>query len=217
LVAAVVAVAAGDVVAAVVNPAASPVLAIGSQVIDLTPGPVKEWAIAWFGTADKAVLVGCVLAGTVALAAAAGIVSRDRPRAGAGILAAMALLVLVITLARDDARSADALPALITAPVAIVALLGLRGMELRGVVQGDEPGQLVDAGRRTVLASLSLLATGALLGMLGSGLRRRNAVPVDVALPKPTKPIKPLPRGLGREGITPLRSSNRSFYRIDTA
>ena len=38
-------VAAAHLVAALTVPAASPVLAVGSTVIDLTPTPVKEWAI----------------------------------------------------------------------------------------------------------------------------------------------------------------------------
>ena len=46
-------VAAGHVVAALTDPASSPVLAVGSSVIDLTPTPVKEWAVAQFGTKDK--------------------------------------------------------------------------------------------------------------------------------------------------------------------
>ena len=45
--------AAAHLVAALTVPAASPVLAVGSTVIDLTPTPVKEWAIRTFGTADK--------------------------------------------------------------------------------------------------------------------------------------------------------------------
>ena len=56
--AAVAGMAAGHLVAGIVNPAASPVLAVGSTVIDLTPTPLKEFAIARFGTADKAVLLG---------------------------------------------------------------------------------------------------------------------------------------------------------------
>ncbi|MDF2585094.1 MAG: oxidoreductase, partial [Mycobacterium sp.] len=35
--------------------------AIGSTVIDLTPGPVKEWAIQTFGTSDKLFLSLAVL------------------------------------------------------------------------------------------------------------------------------------------------------------
>ena len=35
--------------------------AIGSTVVDLTPGPVKEWAIQLFGTSDKLFLALSVL------------------------------------------------------------------------------------------------------------------------------------------------------------
>jgi DMSO/TMAO reductase YedYZ molybdopterin-dependent catalytic subunit len=212
LVAAVVAVAVGDLIAAFVNPAASPLLAIGSQVIDLTPHPVKEWAIDWFGTADKAVLIGCVLAGTTALAAAAGIVSRSRPALGAGVLAAMSLVAMLIALLRHDARPADGLPALLTAPVAIAVLLWLGRMGTKE--EGESP---TDDGRRSMLISLSLLAFAGLLAMGASNLRRTKAPPITVALPEPAEPSPPLPRGFGREGMTPFRSSNASFYRIDTA
>ncbi len=42
----VVGMAAGHLVASLLDPASSPVLAVGSTVIDLTPTPVKEWAVA---------------------------------------------------------------------------------------------------------------------------------------------------------------------------
>ena len=50
----------GHLDAGFVSPEASPVLAVGSTVIDLTPTPVKEWAVAQFGTADKPILIGSV-------------------------------------------------------------------------------------------------------------------------------------------------------------
>ena len=53
-------VATGHFVASLLNPASSPVLAVGSQVIDLTPTPMKEWAIRQFGDKDKTILVGSV-------------------------------------------------------------------------------------------------------------------------------------------------------------
>ena len=46
--------AAGHLVASLLNPASSPVLAVGSQVIDLTPTPLKEWAIRHFGEQRQA-------------------------------------------------------------------------------------------------------------------------------------------------------------------
>ena len=62
-------------VAAFADPATSPVLSVGSAVIDRTPTPMKEWAIRTFGSADKVVLVGSVLLGFAVNAL------RDRPLA----------------------------------------------------------------------------------------------------------------------------------------
>ena len=45
--------------------------AVGSAVIDLTPGPVKEWAIQTFGTADKLFLSVAMLAVIAVIAAVA--------------------------------------------------------------------------------------------------------------------------------------------------
>ena len=92
-------VALGHLVAALTNPAASPVLAVGSQVIDLTPTPMKEWAIRQFGTNDKAILIGSVFAGVLALSAVAGLLARRRFVLGAAtllVLVAVALRILFI-------------------------------------------------------------------------------------------------------------------------
>ena len=51
------------------GPAADSRTAVGSTVVDLTPGPVKEWAIQTFGTADKLALSIIVL-GVIAVIAA---------------------------------------------------------------------------------------------------------------------------------------------------
>jgi hypothetical protein len=49
------------------GPQADARTAIGSAIIDLTPGPVKEWTIQTFGTADKLFLTIVVL-GVIAFA-----------------------------------------------------------------------------------------------------------------------------------------------------
>jgi hypothetical protein len=49
--------AAAELVVGLVRGAASPVVPVGQEVIDVVPPAVKDWAIAWFGTADKAVLI----------------------------------------------------------------------------------------------------------------------------------------------------------------
>src|SRR5262245_12964666 len=85
-------VAAGHLVAALTDPASSPVLAVGSTVIDLTPTPVKEWAVQHFGTKDKPILIGSVFLGVLVLAALAGLLTRRSHRLGSGLLVALVAL-----------------------------------------------------------------------------------------------------------------------------
>ena len=60
------------------GPEADARTAVGSAVIDLTPGPVKEWAIQTFGTADKLVLSVLVLV-VIAVIAAVTATMGDAP------------------------------------------------------------------------------------------------------------------------------------------
>ena len=68
-----------QLLAAFVGPEADARTAVGSAVIDLTPGPVKEFVIQTFGTADKLVLSVLVLA-VIALVAALTATVGDAPR-----------------------------------------------------------------------------------------------------------------------------------------
>ena len=57
--------------AAFFSPAADARTAVGTSVINLTPGPIKEWAIQTFGTNDKTFLTVMVVVVISALIAAA--------------------------------------------------------------------------------------------------------------------------------------------------
>ena len=46
-----------ELIVGLVRGANSPVVPVGQEVIDIVPPAVKDWAIDWFGTADKAVLI----------------------------------------------------------------------------------------------------------------------------------------------------------------
>ncbi len=96
-------VATGHLVASLTDPASSPVLAVGSTVIDLTPTPVKEWAVAQFGTKDKPILIGSVFAGVLVLSAVAGVLARRRFLLGAGLLVALVALAGAAALSRPTA------------------------------------------------------------------------------------------------------------------
>src|SRR6476469_10334218 len=118
----VVGVAAGHLVAALTEPAASPVLAVGSTFIDLTPTPLKEWAIAHFGTHDKTVLVGSVLLGVLLLAAVAGLLALRRFAYGAAVLVVLVAVAAGAALSRPTAGFADLVPSIAAAVAGVAAL-----------------------------------------------------------------------------------------------
>lgn len=111
--------AAGHLVAALVDPTASPVVAVGSEVIDQTPTPVKTWAIDQFGNADKPILIGSVIVVTLVLAAVAGVLARRRRTAGTVLLLVLVAAAGAAALLRPTASAVDVLPALVTAAVGV--------------------------------------------------------------------------------------------------
>ena len=115
-------VAAGHLVAALTDPASSPVLAVGSTVIDLTPTPVKEWAVRQFGTSDKPILIGSVFAAVLVLSAVAGMLARRRFLLGAGMLVGLVALAGAAALTRPTAGLSDVLPAVVAGVVGVAAL-----------------------------------------------------------------------------------------------
>ncbi|WP_418057334.1 molybdopterin-dependent oxidoreductase [Pimelobacter simplex] len=204
-------------VAALTHPASSPVLAVGSAVIDLTPTPLKEWAIRQFGTADKVVLVGSVLVGVLVLAAVAGVLARRRLAVGAGVLVALVGVAVVAVLSRPEAGALDLLPSLVAAVTGPVALALLARAD-RAAREGRRAGRGAE-GRRALLLTAGVLGVlalaGGVAGRFVSSLRLR---PEDVTLPRPADPAPPLPRGLDDQvpGITPFRTPTGDFYRVDT-
>ena len=226
--------AAGHLVAALDDVDTSPVLAVGSTVIDLTPTPMKEWAIRQFGTADKPILIGSVLAGVLVLAAVAGLVARRRLALGAGIEALLVAVAAAAVLTRPRAEVLDLVPSLATGVVGVGSLLLLARVARRaadapsapgttGATGAEQPGAHLDAkpgaSRRTVLVAAGVLAVAAtVMASAGQLIRSIRARPEDVTLPAPTDPAGSFPQGLENQvdGITPLRIANEDFYRVDT-
>ena len=81
-----------EVTAALVEGVTSPLLAVSNRAVDMTPRPVKEWAIATFGGADKAVLLGGVLAVLAVTLATLGSIGSRRPRSAVVILVLLNLV-----------------------------------------------------------------------------------------------------------------------------
>ncbi|HJQ04828.1 MAG TPA: molybdopterin-dependent oxidoreductase [Nocardioides sp.] len=203
--------AAGHLVAAFTTPAASPVLAVGSVVIDHTPTPVKEWAISHFGTHDKTILTGSVLVVVLLVSCLVGPLARRRTAWGVAAFVLLSVVAAVCALTRPIATASDVLPSVVAAVVASGVLLGLLRLE-RPAVEGS-------GSRRAVLIGLGVVAAGATgIGELGRKVISHRARPENITLPAPVDAAPPLAAGLDRTvpGITPYVTPNGRFYRVDT-
>src|SRR6516165_9552289 len=110
--AAAVAIGAAQVAAGLTVPEASPVVAVGQAAIDLTPPPVKDFAISAFGTADKTVLLGGILVVLALYAALIGILAVRRLAFGMWGLALFAFIGLAAALTRPDSTAEYVVPTL---------------------------------------------------------------------------------------------------------
>src|SRR5579875_1409593 len=112
-------------------PQSSPVLAVGQAAIDLTPPPVKDFAISAFGANDKTVLLGGIVAVLILSAAVVGMLAVRRLAFGLAGLAVFAALGLAAALTRPDATVGYVVPTLAGAAAGAVALTWLARAAVR--------------------------------------------------------------------------------------
>ncbi len=202
-----------ELTAAVTGPNGAPVVAVGETAINLTPVPVKEFAIAHFGTHDKQVLVTGIVVLLAAFAAGIGVLAARRLAYGLAGLAAFAALGVAAAVSLPNATGSDVVPTLAGAAVAAVTLaLLMRQGPGRAAGQGDTDR------RRFVIAGVGAVALAAAAGGLGDALLGRFSVaPGQVRLPAAAVQAQ-VPAGADFRipGLTPFLTSNASFYRVDT-
>jgi DMSO/TMAO reductase YedYZ molybdopterin-dependent catalytic subunit len=242
LLAAAVALGVAELAAALVGPASSPVVAVGDTVITVVPEPVKQFAISTFGENDKIALVVGTLVVVALYAVVIGLVSLRSRRAGAAGIALFGVIGALAAATRPAGGLLDALPSVVGALAGVVAILllvdpltapaadTLRSADddvmerLRGVLSmADRKGAGMDR-RRFVVTGGVALGAAAVTGGGGRLLQRRFDVGNardELALPSPSSPAAALPRGADLaesvDGVTPLFTANRDFYRVDTA
>ena len=210
----------GELLAAVVGGAPSPVLAVGDLVIDVAPVAVREQSIDALGTADKPALVAGILLISFVLGGLVGMGARRSSAIAPTVFGAFAALSVVAATA-DPASSL--LPAVLVAVLAAAAGVLVVRQLLRSAPAAGTTGPLVDLGRRRFLvgavgaASLAVV-TGSLSRVLAGG-GRAAAARARTVLRRPAAPLSPPPAGLeaSTAGITPLFTPVDRFYRIDTA
>ena len=220
LVAAVVALGAAELVAVVVRPEASPVVAVGGAVIDAAPVWLKSFAIETFGNADKPVLIGSILVVLLLLSLVTGALSVRRLVIGIAGVAVLGLVGAVAAGTRPAAQGLDVLPSLAGAALGIAALV-LLVRRVPAAPAVDERGS--DLSRRFVVTALGVSAAGVASGALGRLVTGQGAsvaaARADVRLPAPVSEAAAIPRGtdLKIPGLSPFRTPNADFYRVDTA
>jgi DMSO/TMAO reductase YedYZ molybdopterin-dependent catalytic subunit len=122
LITAAVALGVGQLVAGITGPQGSPVVAVGGAAIDLTPPPLKNFAISAFGSNDKAALVTGILVLLAVFAAAIGVAAYHRFSYGVAGLAVFTGIGLAAALTRPTAQPADVLPSLAAAAAGLLTL-----------------------------------------------------------------------------------------------
>lgn len=236
IVALVVFLASAEAVAVVIGAQASPLVGVGSAVIDLAPPGAKQVMVSLFGTGDKVALFALMGFLLVIITALAGILERSRSPWGRVVFGAGGLLAVLAVRTRADASDFDVLPSAVGTVVAILVLRALIGRLFRWeaaqhALLSEEPEVTVSpAVRRPAVERRAFLQFGGIAAaaaiVLGAGARAINAAAVNAAalrakivLPRAAVVAPPVPAGASLKipGITPYVTPNADFYRIDTA
>ncbi|OLF12626.1 molybdopterin-binding protein [Actinophytocola xanthii] len=209
------AVTAGHLVAGIVDPDASPVLAVGNAVRDLSPPSVTDFAIANLGDTKKALLFGGLGVVLLVTGAVAGLLSRRRLWLGIALAAAVGVVGLVAVLDQPTVGVVGVTAPLASTAAGVGVLWWLHTLATR-------PAPDSAARRRFLLTSAGVAVGAGVLGGAGQLLAGRNGAAASRAAVGPLTPAfpaPPIPAGadFAAAGTPRFLTSNRDFYRVDTA
>jgi DMSO/TMAO reductase YedYZ molybdopterin-dependent catalytic subunit len=210
---------------------ATPVIALGSTFIDFTPPWMKDFAIATFGTNDKAALFVGMGVTILLLACVLGVVAYRKWALGVAGVLLMGAVIVASVVTRASVKPLDAVPSVIgtVAGLIVLRLLISRLWRMRewpdtaADVAAKKPDRPATS-RRAFFAATGV--TAAASAVAATGGRMLSAARSNVAqareslqLPAPAKAAPPVPAGVQSKapGVTPWLTPNKDFYRIDTA
>jgi len=216
--------AAAELVALVVAREASPILSVGSFVIDIVPRWAKEFAIETFGSNDKLFLLLSLAVAVVVASAVAGVLQYVRPPLGAALLVVAGALAVTATVTRAGASALASVPGIVGTIVGAV-LLVLLVRRLRSwrdhLAAPDAASAALDRRgffRLTAIAGAAALVAGVGSRVANAATSSVTAIRSALKLPAPRSSVA-IPAGaeLRIPGISPLFTPNKDFYRVDTA
>lgn len=200
----------------------SPVLSVGDRVVDLVPASLKDVAISLFGTNDKVALLVGIGVTLAVYAAAIGVIALRRSRAAG--LGGVLLFGIVGSAAALSSRTGgswtDVLPTVVGSLGVAASLLLFESRATVESVSG-EVGMRHPSSRRRFLATTGVVAAAAAVAAAtGRRLEQRFSAAdsrLAVGLPTPAESAPPIAEAAQAENAASFITSNRDFYRIDTA
>lgn len=235
----------GELTAALAG-GASPVVGVGTQLIDLAPGAAKDFAVKNLGTADKPVLIGVVLLAVAVFALLAGAIGASKPRVAVVLTVLLGVLaILAAATGRTLASNhfVQVLPGVITLLAATIGMLfvlrtlnsfgGDGGRKLpaaEGTNSTPTPARAVGAPFADAPEGFDrrrFLGTAMALGIAGvGGLGASLVVPGGVSeatrrairIPVPASRARAVAAGVAADvqGVSRFVTPNNNFYRVDT-
>lgn len=205
---------------------AAPVIATGGLLIDRAPGWVTHLVINLLGTRDKPALILTVTLAALAAGAAIGIAGRSKPPAGQVGFTVLGALGAIAAAIDTPASSMQASLVAAVGPITGAALgwQALRLLLLAGTLGAPatpeaQPMTRRLPGRRTFLG-FAAAAAGASATSFAAG-RQIAGKSVDVDAQRRSIALPGAPRttptgALDLNGLSPLITPNKDFYRIDT-
>ena len=235
--------AAAELIVGLIRGANSPVVPVGQEVIDVVPPAVKDWAIDWFGTADKAVLIIGTIFSLAVIGSIVGTLAVKGSRGAAYVVTSVVGLIGVWAVTMRPAPTfGKMLPAIVgtLASLAVVWWLSPRDIGVAAGRSSEEldvepldptvattpaPSPIAPVGRRNFLQGAGTVgALGLIVGGIGRVAARRFAIDDErdsIALPTANDTVLDEsfadPMGFDIDELTPFVVPNSDFYRIDTA
>jgi DMSO/TMAO reductase YedYZ molybdopterin-dependent catalytic subunit len=159
-----------ELMAGLTGVAGEPVIAVGGAAIDLTPIPVKDFAIQHFGSHDKAVLLTGIYVVLALFAMVTGILARRRIGYGLAGLGVFAALGVAAASTRPVSSPVDAVPTVVgVAAGALIMVLLIRAAS----GPAGQPGSVISATEPVVVPSRATQPGAAPSGGSGRGTRGR--------------------------------------------
>ncbi len=202
----------------------NPIFDVGDRVVERSPQALTKLAIEWFGTNDKVVLLGGIIVVLGLLSAWFGVLAaRGRRKI---VLAAIVIIGALGALAASAPTPAisgweplQTVPSALGTIVAIAAFVWLTDAE-RAALSTRAATAATPSRRDFVLRSTGVALGAGIVAATGRGLARRFEVASSrdaITLPTPMTPAPDPGTAIQAPNAAPFFTTNRDFYRIDTA